>query len=538
MTKAQSERPDSAATLDDSSLAIGHSSLIRHSGFVICHSRDARVVAIAVLLFAAVSLTLNVLSRGFLEADGITHYLFARFSFEDPQLFTNVWGRPFVTAIHALPAQLPGTLGQQPIALIGVRSVSMLLAIAAAVVAWRVAISASVDHRTSGQPAGAPADTGATAVAVRPSAHSHTALAAVFMLCMPMVILHSVSELTELPFGFLAVAALWAYQRRAWPALALLAGLLPAARPEGFGLAALAMAGLLLHRRWLEAAVVVVPLVAWDRLGWALHENARGEWWQIFTWLADNWPYAGESLYAPGPIWKLAWMLPAVVGPVIVPFILAGIIASLREDPREHRGRVAWLIAGVPLAVLLVHSVLHWLGKMGSSGDVRYLVSVAPFWALLAWRGWDSLSTRLHWRGDYLWAAAAGAVPLIAMHAHYPIVPYRADAAAREVVEVARWYRQSEFSRTHPRLATDHPLMWYTLDVSMRDNGGGKQRIVAAEPGTLFLWHEVYSMYNAGERFVVPPEFAIAHGWREATPEDFASSWRVFVTVPAAAEPK
>ena len=513
MTKAEPELPEGAVTRGVLPYVARHPWLFRDSGFLIPHSHDRRIVAAAVLLFAAVSLTLNVLSRGFLEADGITHYLFARWAPLEAQYLTNVWGRPFVTLLHLLPAQLPGRLLEQPVSLVAVRVVSMLMAVGCALAAWRVAAAQGPEH-----------------------GHDRPALAALFTLCMPMVVLHSVSELTELPFAFLAICALRAYQRRAWWGLAILAGLMPLARPEGFGFAIIVIAGLLLHRRPFQGALVILPVILWDRAGWLINAKQQGEWWQVFNWLAANWPYSGKSLYASGPIWKLAAMLPAVVGPMLVPFVLIGIVVSPRGKLRDHKMRVAWLIAALPLLVLVVHSLLHWLGKMSSSGDVRYLVTVAPFWALLGARGWDWLARRLRWRANYTLAALAGVVPLVAMHLSYRIVPIVPDPAARQAVAMSRWYQQSDWRRTHPDLLTDHPLIWYTLDLNPRRHGGGKGRVFAAPPGSLYLWQEMYSTLNSQEPFVVPPDLPMRHGWREVTPPDFPPHWRVFVTPESADE--
>lgn len=470
---------------------------------------DTAVVLAAVLVFGVVSISLNVLSRGFLEADGITHYLFARWAPVEPHYLTNVWGRPLVTLLHLLPAQLPGRLLEQPVSLVAVRIVSMLLAGGCALVSWRIAAGQGPEH-----------------------GYRRPALAALFTLCMPMVVLHSVAELTELPFAFLAICALWAYQRRAWWVLGALAGLMPLARPEGFGFALIALTGLVLHRRPFQALLVVVPTLLWDRAGWCVGGQQPGPWWQLLAWLAANWPYSEQSLYPAGSLWKFAAMLPAVVGPLLTPFTLIGIMLSVRGGWRSHSTRVSFLIAGVPLLVLVVHSLLHWLGKMSSSGDVRYLVTVAPFWALLAARGWDWLGARLHWRANYTLAALAGIVPLVAMHLVYRVVPIVPDPAADEATAMARWYEQSQWHRTHPNLLTDHPLIWYRLDLNLRRHGGGKAQVAAAPPGSLYLWQEMYSTLNASERFVVPPDFPPRQGWREVTPPEFPPNWRVFVTEP------
>src|SRR4051794_2293793 len=86
-------------------------------------------IGITTLVFAACSIAAGVSSKGFLEADGCTHYQYARFALGEPHYLVNVWGRPFATALYALPAALGG--------LIGVRLMSLAVAIAIALVARR-----------------------------------------------------------------------------------------------------------------------------------------------------------------------------------------------------------------------------------------------------------------------------------------------------------------------------------------------------------------------------------------------------------------
>ena len=99
-------------------------------------------------------------------------------------------------------------------------------------------------------------------------------------------------------------------------------------------------------------------------------------------------------------------MLPAATGPMLLPFVLFGSLAAalgwslrprdtrsewatetggdraldyadpLAERPvarrpkwrewRDHGTRVGWVIVFVPWFVLVVHSLLHWTGKMAS----------------------------------------------------------------------------------------------------------------------------------------------------------------------------
>src|SRR5215470_2745351 len=72
---------------------------------------DRWTIALCILCFSALSIAASLASQGFLEADGCTHYLYARFAFAEPHYFVNIWGRPICTALYALPAQLAGRFG-------------------------------------------------------------------------------------------------------------------------------------------------------------------------------------------------------------------------------------------------------------------------------------------------------------------------------------------------------------------------------------------------------------------------------------------
>src|SRR5688572_24564616 len=162
-------------------------------------------VAIAVLIFAGLSLTTGLTSDGFLEADACTHYLYARFAFEEPHYFANVWGRPLCTAVYSIPAAIAGRAG--------VRIASLVIALAIGAVAMRIA---------------------------KLQNYRWPALALIFTLAQPLVFLHSFSELTELPFALLIGYAFWAYRAHKFWLMALLIGLSPLGRPEGFGFIGLA----------------------------------------------------------------------------------------------------------------------------------------------------------------------------------------------------------------------------------------------------------------------------------------------------------
>src|ERR1700687_4030040 len=128
--------------------------------------QGSRTAVLAISAFAVCSIAAAVRSRGFIESDGATHYLFARHAFEQPIYFLDIWGRPLCTALFAAPAWFRG--------LLGVRLTSLVLGIA-----WAL-ISAAI---------------------ARGQGYRWPVLALIFTLGQPLLFLHSFSELTELPFA-------------------------------------------------------------------------------------------------------------------------------------------------------------------------------------------------------------------------------------------------------------------------------------------------------------------------------------------------
>ena len=500
-----------------------------HSAF--CISSDRLAVVVAIAIFSALSATMAVKSTAFLEGDAATHYMYARAAFAAPHYLVNVWGRPICTALYAIPAHFSG------------RTATRLTSLAVAVVI--ALIARSIAGRQGWR---------------------WPALAAVFTFAQPLVFLHSFAELTELPFALLMALAFLAYQRRQWFWFAVAVGLTPLSRPEGFGFVVLAAVALVCHGRARWLPVLATPTVAWDVAGWWMY-GQKARWWH---WLADNWPYAGDSLYDRGYLLKFVAMLPAVVGPFVFPATAIGIWLCLRpsreqanaprpveriDRPRlagrvlEYagvdvtRGRLSWLftdhrrrcdvlIAVLPLMILVGHSVLSWLGKMASNGEVRYMIVVAPFWALLSARGWGWTFDQLSWRRPALWAGVAALLPC-AFNLTYGVLPQHQMADWDEADRIAAWYKTGPVGRRYPHIAMAHPGLLYALDFLPNDArrvDWNKKRIDAVPPGTLVVWDRVNGLFNSDAERSIPLDELRRAGWVEMpTPfTDGAGGWVFF----------
>lgn len=462
-------------------------------------SPDRTLLIVATIVYAILSTAMSFASNAFLEADGVTHYLYARFAFDVPAYFVDVWARPVRMLVHAVPAHLFG--------LHGVRAASLLCAIACAWLTYALA---------------------------RQLKWSRPALAGFFVLAQPLFFLHSFSELTEVPFALLAAAAFLLMLRRSWPAFALVCGTMPASRPEGLCFVLLAIVMLTLHRRYRWLPLVVLPLLVWNTLGWWLYGSESGPWQR---WLIDHVPYSNHSLYPSGRITRFMEVLPTVVSPLVLPAIFIGTVGlfTRRSDDESTTPLLtwrlpdAWLIALIPWGILAFHSVLYATGRMSSSGEPRYLLAATPFWALLAARGWTMMADRFRWRSPERWAAVIALVP-IAANCGWRVIPLREQPDARLAHEIIAWYHASPLSKSHPHLYATNPLVLFAADTLPQDSS--RTMIARCPPGSIFIYDSLYASFNADARMRVAPQAFLDAGWKPV-PTEFGlpnQTWIVFVT--------
>jgi hypothetical protein len=469
------------------------------------------VLCAAIVIFAAMSLWMAIASKGFLEADACTHYMFARHAIDEPAYLINVWGRPLCTGTYVLPAAIGGVLG--------VRVMSLILAIAMGVITYRIA--SKQNYRLP-------------------------ALAAILLFAQPLFFVHSFSELTEIPFAFVATLAFWAYQSKNFLAMTILVAITPSGRPEGFFLIALAALALVAHRRWYFLFILPLPLQIWSYLGWLTWGSPHDMHW--YRWLQINWPYAAKSAYGSGQWYSFILQLPVLLSPLFFPALPIGLYLSVRpalrklawtryatvpSDTRvldyeretkldglafftDHAARCQFLIAFIPLTILFVHSVLWATGRMASNGELRYLLCVAPLWALLCAQGYEWVWDRFRLPAPFIIAALAATTPIYA-NRYYQVVPfkvYNEDLLGRAVAD---WYRKTPgLQADYPRVMASLPAIYFALDVSQSNpkhgETWGRDNVDKKDPGVILMW-DVNALTNASASMIVKKEEIDAAGW-------------------------
>jgi hypothetical protein len=474
--------------------------------------RNHLALVVGIVIFAAMSTWMAIASKGFLEADACTHYMFARHSLAEPAYLVNVWGRPLCTCLYALPAAIGRVMG--------VRVMSLLLSITIGLVAYRIA---------------------------RKQGYRMPALAPILLFAQPLFYLHSFSELTEIPFAFVAVLAFWAYQSKNFLAMTLLVAITPSGRPEGFFLIALAALALVCHKRWEYLFLLPVPLLCWSFLGWLSWGSPHEIHW--YRWLQVNWPYAAKSAYGSGHWYHFILQLPVLVSPMIFPALPIGILLSIRAGlhkfvwddgtnrhtaeskvleyarPQrvsgmgffaDHTARCQFLIAFIPLTILFVHSVLWATGRMASNGELRYLLCVAPLWALLCAQGFEWVWERFRLPIPFIVAGLFATIPIFP-NRYYQVVPFKIYAEDYLGRAVAHWYRTTPgLEKDYPRVMASLPAIYFALDLSQSNpqhgETWGQKNAHATHDGVILFW-DINALTNASRDMIVTKDEIEAAGW-------------------------
>jgi hypothetical protein len=193
------------------------------------------------------------------------------------------------------------------------------------------------------------------------------------------------------------------------------------------------------------------------------------------------------------------------------------------------------LIATIPLLILVGHSVLFALGKMASSGELRYMLIVAPFWGLLSAYGWEWIFEKLNWTAVHRAAGVAVLLPIIA-NICYPCVPLKLSDDDLAAKRAAEWYQHSGLSKDFPRISSGHQMLYYFLGTIGTDKDHAvdwrRDTLAPAPPGTIAVWDPIYAIYNSDANRSISVEELARSGWIDITDRvpPIAPKWRIFLS--------
>jgi hypothetical protein len=458
--------------------------------------------------FAALALFCAIFSPGFLEADEISHFLFARSVWHDWTAVFSIWGRLGCTGLYALAAPF----GVVAARLVGV-GVTLLVCVGTAML-LRQFLRRS-DRST-----------------LWTSRHA-AALAWALLFAQPCFAMNSFTVMTEM---LLACCWVWAavvlMKFRASSAAVLLASLFVGIgglmRPEGWiaiacwpifvgvwlraGIVRTRLATSRLLLMILAATLIAgLPPLLWYLLGVVGKQN--------WVWVLQQWPWSPKSVYGKRTFLFIVGAIAAMAVWMWLP-ILAGIrrITAGRGAWSARRKAAVLLLVTPFAAFFFMHGVLGSLGLFGSMALPRYFVCVAPMAAVLSFLGLQHAEQRMTNSG--VWKMKVGIVAAVVLplsvFAVLGIMPTRAGKSVTElnVIAEAIEARQTR-GNAPPRMVIGHPYLLLRLGLPL-DAGANNQEFtresLAADPPGTLLATELQLWRNEGRPNA---EEMRAWGWRE-----------------------
>jgi hypothetical protein len=350
--------------------------------------------------------------------DSYNHYLIAKHSWQNPHLFLNYWGKPVYNVIAS------------PFAQFGLNGMIFLNLLSLVFSAWLM-----------------------YKVAIKLGWKKYAFLAYVLTLLSPIFLDNTISSLTEPLCALLVSLTIYFIADQKINAAALMAGLLPHVRSEGFIILFAVFVYMIFSKQKLKSFLYLgIGSLIFNTLGWIITKEPL---WIITQNPYINFEMSGNNICGSGGLFHYVWTAHYTFGIIVSALLALGTILYLR-NLIKHRGKKD-LIVGLVIACFALyfasHSFIWYKGMMGSCGYIRVMAVIAPLGSLIAvyflHNFFNYLKDRHGKIGKYL---SVGIVVLVIAHVIY--VPFRyysykyplTITAEQEQFEILNdWYQKQGF---------------------------------------------------------------------------------------------
>jgi hypothetical protein len=430
-------------------------------------------------LFAVLGIALVLLYPDSSSADGGTHFLEARWAWVGGHrsLLVDVWGRPLFTAVYSLPAYF------------GYRAAKLFTIALCVACAWQ---------------------TWRTAELLR---FGRAALVIPLLFLQPSFLMVAPETMTEPLFALVFIVALRLHLEGRVRAGAVIASLLPLARPEGPFLVALWGLWILFDGRDARPWWRKIPTTFLLATGMVL-------WWlgalaitHDPLWIRHNAPWQWTSATAShGSILHYWDLRKQIFGSLLwVPLVVGMITLLVRRRTLE--------VVSAAFVIFALHSTMWAFGLLNTEGYPRYISCTAPALALVTLAGWNLLADALSRAFDRLgWSRARSPITallsvLVLLYSAWYAAMYvdgqEGSRASWAMNDTYRWFRehprpvrQLGWSRAYMSILFDWDL-WKNLPFT-NDREQNISVLKSAPSGTLVFW-----------------DAAPGVEWYHLTPDDF-----------------
>ena len=313
----------------------------------IIESKKTAFFLTALFFSVGVALIFSVNGTGD-EGDSILHYLYARHAPVHPELFFHHWAKPLFV------------LSASPFAHFGFSAIKFFNLSLSTATLWL------------------------TFLIARKLKIKYAALAVLFCMFSPMLLVLSLSGLTEPLFAFALGLCILLYLNEKIFAAVILVSFLPFVRSEGLIICGVFGFVLLLEKRFFLLPFLLVGHLVYGIAGYSTHHS--------FLWTITQIPYARlSSVYGKGTWEHFFVKTPFVTGYPLYGLLIAGVVVLLLrmfgKNYWKENLREIILIYGCFLSFFFAHVIFWALGIFNSFGLLRVLIGVLPLMAIIMLRG-------------------------------------------------------------------------------------------------------------------------------------------------------
>ncbi len=291
---------------------------------------------------------------GYGGADNIMHYLFARYSFQHPELFLHHWGKPLFTIIAS------------PFALMGIKAVylfNIVVSLLSCYFCWKIAQKTGLKH---------------------------SPLVIVLLALSPVFFLTTPTALTEPLFALFISVGLLLFVRKKYIASAIVFSFTIFIRTESYVLFPIYASAYLFVRQWKAIPLLLTGFLVFSLLGIPVYGD--------FFWFFSRSPYViSDAVYGKGNLFHYVLNYKLVFGlATSVLILLAGVFLFIKFVKGQlfrdmNKFAFYFLVTAVLFVFIAAHSFYYWKIGGASMGLLRVMTAILPFAAITAMIGYDSL---------------------------------------------------------------------------------------------------------------------------------------------------
>ena len=408
-------------------------------------------VLISILFFFSLLLITLVFftTDGYGGADSFQHYMISHYAWKHPHLFLDHWGKPVFTLLSSPFSQF-GYKG----ALLYNVAVTLISAL------FIYCIASKLNKENA-------------------------PLSALFFLAMPMVLLVSVSALTEPLFALLLVTAVWLFSEKKYFVAITVLSFLPLVRSEGFVVFPVFIFALLLQKQWKYLPLLLIGASIYSLLGLIVFDD--------FFWLVNRIPYKMETgIYGSGPWYHFILSSRNILG---FPLIVLAAIGSWFYIPKnikwlkDENNILRIIIAGSFAAYFLAHSYVWWKGTGGSLGLERVIAGVCPLAAIIAFEGYSFFAEKTKKYFSFFWILIPLSIYITKNTYRITTFNLKHDPNSYLLQQAAEWIK-SKPELINQRLFYYNPQIAFLLDKDVFDRSQVEQLWGVIDEKDPLLWLE------------------------------------------------